>query len=199
MNLAATIRAVQSKLNVEADGIAGPQTWDAIHQSIVGADVPAPLTDGRTDDRSEGNIATLLADVQPYARALIHAAAAQDIAIKVISGTRTYEQQDALFEQGRSKPGPRVTNARGGYSNHNFGIAFDIGIFDSGRYLEESPLYKVVGSIGKSLGLAWGGDWKALLDEPHYELRPPWARDLSERDLLTGLRDRHARGAEVFA
>ncbi|MEO8506247.1 MAG: hypothetical protein ABI593_01300 [Betaproteobacteria bacterium] len=38
--------------------------------------------------------------------------------------------QDAPYRQGRlGNPGPRVTNARDGQSNHNFGIAWDIGIF----------------------------------------------------------------------
>jgi peptidoglycan L-alanyl-D-glutamate endopeptidase CwlK len=84
-------------------------------------------------------IATLLPQVQPYARALIGKAAAAGITIKVISGLRTHEEQNDLYAQGRTKRGPIVTNARGGYSNHNFGIAFDAGVFESGTYLDESP------------------------------------------------------------
>jgi peptidoglycan L-alanyl-D-glutamate endopeptidase CwlK len=82
--------------------------------------------------------------VQPYARALVLKAAAAGITIKVISGLRTFEKQNDLYEQGRSKPGRIVTNARGGYSNHNFGIAFDIGVWEGGNYLEKSPKYKAV-------------------------------------------------------
>ena len=39
---------------------------------------------------------------------------------------RTFEEQDALYAQGRTKPGSKVTNAKGGQSIHNYGLAFDI-------------------------------------------------------------------------
>lgn len=198
MTLDATIRAVQAKLGVTTDGNPGPQTWNAIYRSIVGE---PPVSSGPAtlaDERSERNIATLLPQAQPLARALIEGAAAIGIAIKVISGTRTYDEQNALYEQGRSKPGRIVTNARGGYSNHNFGIAFDIGVFEGGRYLDESPAYKAVGALGMKLGLEWGGNWKTIQDEPHFQLRPAWARDKSERDMLAELRARRERGDAVF-
>lgn len=199
MTLDATIRAVQAKLGVAVDGNPGPQTWSAIYRSLIG-EPPAPTgTTTLADERSERNIATLLPQVQPLARALVESAAAVGIAIKIISGTRSYDEQNALYEQGRSKPGRIVTNARGGYSNHNFGIAFDIGVFEGGRYLDESPAYKAVGAIGMKLGLEWGGNWKTIQDEPHFQFRPAWARDLSERDMLTELRACRAANREVFA
>ena len=199
MTLDATIRAVQAKLGVTVDGNPGPQTWAAIHRSLVGEPPVSSGTGTLADERSERNIATLLPQVQPLARALIESAAAIGIAIKIISGTRTYEEQNALYEQGRTTPGRVVTNARGGYSNHNFGVAFDIGVFDGGRYLDESPAYKAVGAIGMKLGLEWGGNWKTIQDEPHFQLRPAWARDLSERDMLAELRARRALGKSAFA
>ena len=199
MTLDGTIRAVQAKLGVTVDGNPGPQTWNAIHRSIVGEPPVSSGTGTLADERSERNIATLLPQVQPLARALIESAAAIGIAIKVISGTRTYEEQNALYEQGRTKPGRVVTNARGGYSNHNFGIAFDIGVFEGGRYLPESPAYKAVGAIGMKLGLEWGGNWKTIQDEPHFQLRPAWAREMSERDMLAELRARRAVGKSAFA
>lgn len=199
MTLDATIRAVQAKLGVTVDGNPGPRTWGAIHRQIVGE--PPQTKDHPTlaDARSEQNIATLLPPVQPLARALIASAASAGIIIKVISGTRTYEDQDALYEQGRTRPGLIVTKARGGYSNHNFGIAFDIGVFEGGRYLDESPAYKTVGALGKQLGLAWGGDWQSIADEPHFELHPMWAQDMGEGAMVAELRARRASNQEVFA
>ena len=199
MTLDASIRAVQEKLGVTVDGNPGPQTWNSIYRSIVGEPPVASGTTTLADERSERNIATLLSQAQPLARALIESAAAIGIAIKVISGTRSYEEQNALYEQGRSKSGRIVTNARGGYSNHNFGIAFDIGVFEGGRYIDESPAYKAVGALGKQLGLEWGGDWKSIQDEPHFGLRPAWARDMSESAMLAELRNRRAANREVFA
>src|ERR1700676_5276576 len=142
MNLPDTIRAVQKALGVDVDGNAGPATWTAIYNRIVpnttqpSAPTPAPPTSGKVDDRSETVIATLLPEVQPYARALVTKAGANGITIKVISGLRTYAEQDDLYAQGRTKPGNIVTNARGGYSNHNFGIAFDVGVFEGSSYLD---------------------------------------------------------------
>ena len=198
MTLDATIRAVQAKVGVTVDGSPGPQTWTAIHRAIV-SDAPAAAIGNLADERSERAIATLLPQVQPLARALVESAATIGIAIKVISGTRTYDEQNALYEQGRTNSGRIVTNARGGYSNHNFGIAFDIGVFEGGRYLEESPAYKAVGALGMKLGLDWGGSWRTITDEPHFQLRPAWAREMSERDMLAELRARRARGQSAFA
>lgn len=39
---------------------------------------------------------------------------------------RTFEEQNMLYSKGRTNPGPRVTNAKGGQSIHNYGLAFDI-------------------------------------------------------------------------
>lgn len=215
LSLDAVVRAVQKKLGVSVDGNPGPGTWTAIHKQIVGKapvsppqEPPAPpvVEGGKADSRSEENIATLHERVRPYARALISKAASQGIIIKVISGMRTYAEQDALYEQGRSKPGKIVTNARGGYSNHNFGVAFDIGIFTGSSdpekaktYVSESPVYKAIGALGTDIGLDWGGNWTSPKDEPHFQLRPAWAAGLAERAMLTKLRERKAAGKDYYA
>ena len=202
MRIEEMIAAVQDKLGVEVDGKAGPETWGAIYARLVGKriDGQRPM-DALTevDSRSEKVIATLLPEVRPMARALVHKAAAAGISIKLISGLRSYAEQDALYAKGRTAPGPVVTNARAGFSNHNFGIAFDIGVFEAGRYLPESPKYKAVGALGMDLGLEWGGNWKTIVDQPHDQLRPPWAAALPERQLLAELRARRERGASAFA
>lgn len=205
MNLSLAIKAVQEKLGLDPDGLAGPATWRAIHLAVVGKpynELPAAEIHGggvaiksdHVDVRSETNIATLLPTVQPYARALVHAAADQHIIIKIIDGSRTYEQQDALYEKGRhGNPGPVVTNARGGQSNHCFGIAFDFGVFDeSGKYLPESPAYKVVGALARTIGLEWGGDWRSIVDEPHVQLNP-------KGYTVAQMRERVAAGQSVLA
>ena len=202
MNIDEIIRAVQKELGLEVDGKAGPETWEAIYKRIVSRRATPKPTAALTqtvDERSEKTIATLLPQVQPYARALVLKAAKAGITIKVISGLRTYEEQNDLYEQGRSKPGRIVTNARGGYSNHNFGIAFDVGVFEGTKYLDESPKYKAVGALGIELGLEWGGNWKSIQDEPHFQLRPKWAAHESERDMLAELRSRKSSDKDFYA
>jgi peptidoglycan L-alanyl-D-glutamate endopeptidase CwlK len=151
------------------------------------------------DARTEANIKTLRPVAQEKARGFMAACLAAGITLKIISGTRTYEEQNDLYAQGRTKSGRIVTNARGGYSNHNFGIAFDIGIFDGASYIEESPRYKAIGALGVELGLEWGGNWKTIKDEPHFQLRPSWARDEAERDMLAELRSRAESGEAFYA
>lgn len=199
MNVPDVIRAIQKALGIGVDGYAGPETWQAIYSRIVPNAQPLTATSDKVDDRSEKVIATLLPEVQPYARALVTKADADGITIKVISGLRTYDEQNDLYAQGRTKPGRIVTNARGGFSNHNFGIAFDVGVFEGSQYLDESPKYKAVGVLGTDLGLEWGGNWKTIQDEPHFQLRPKWAGDLSERDMLAELRSRKESGKAAYA
>lgn len=202
MKIDELISAVQSSLGLHVDGKAGPETWNAIYQNIVkpGAvslnslSIPGPV-----DTRSEKIIATLLPEVQPYGRALIQKAAAVGIDIKIISGLRTYEEQDALYAQGRTLPGGTVTNAKAGQSNHNFGIAFDIGVFEGSKYLDDSPKYKTVGMLGTELGLEWGGNWETIVDQPHFQLRPTWAGGLTEKAMLAELRGRKDSGESYFA
>jgi peptidoglycan L-alanyl-D-glutamate endopeptidase CwlK len=202
--LDAIIRAVQKKLGAFVDGSPGPETWGAIHRTVVGkkapdevkaTDTPTLAVAGQTaDPRSETNIATLHPRVRPFARALIEKAAGQGIQIKVISGMRTFAEQDALFGQR-----PKVTNARGGFSNHNFGLAFDVGVFEGSKYIEESPKYKAVGALGVDMGLEWGGNWKSIQDEPHFQLRPEWAGGMAERDMLAELWRRKDSGKDFYA
>jgi len=206
-----TIRAVQKKLGVFVDGNPGPTTWGAVQLAVLGKKAPDEVKktetatlagEGKTaDSRSEKNIATLHPRVRPFARALIEKAAGQGIIIKVTSGTRSFAEQNQLFAQR-----PKVTNARGGFSNHNFGIAIDITIFKGSTDPEqaktpvfESPLYKVIGALGTDLGLEWGGNWKSIVDEPHFQLRPGWAKGMAERDMLAELRRRKESGKDFFA
>lgn len=202
MNLDAVVRKIQQTLGVSVDGNAGPETWRAIHLAVVGKPVPnSPAFAGKADIRSEKTIATLRPELAPYARALVERAAAANIDIKIIGGTRTFAEQNALFAIGRTTELHRrtVTNAKGGESNHNFGIAFDIGVFKSLDYLGESPLYDAVGVIGMDIGLEWGGQWVSFVDKPHFQLRPDWASKMSEPEMLAELRKRLAAKKDFFA
>ena len=189
MNIIDMIKAVQTELGLEVDGKPGIQTWGAIFARICPEQAAKPITEDLVDERSEKNIATLQPHVRPYARALVQKAADMGITVKIISGTRSKAEQDALYAKGRTAPGKIVTNARFGYSNHNFGLAFDIGIFQGSKYLENSPLYKAVMAIARPLGLECGGDWKSIVDEPHFQLRPSWAKGMTESQMLTALRN----------
>jgi peptidoglycan L-alanyl-D-glutamate endopeptidase CwlK len=102
----------------------------------------------------------------------MNAAKGSPFVVKLLSGTRSYAEQDILFQKR-----PKVTNARGGQSNHNFGIAWDVGIFVNGVYYEgknakEDKAYDDLANIIKAavFDIEWGGDWKSFKDKPHYQL-----------------------------
>jgi peptidoglycan L-alanyl-D-glutamate endopeptidase CwlK len=202
MKIEELISSVQSVLGVEVDGKAGPQTWRAVYERIVSPTLdatPSAPEIAPVDARSEKVIATLLPEVQPLARALVQKAALSGVRIKVISGFRTYAEQEVLYAKGRTTSGKKVTNAKAGYSNHNFGIAFDVGVFEGNTYLGDSPKYKAVGVLGADLGLEWGGNWKTIVDQPHFQLRPGWASDMTEKAMLAELRIRVAGGLPIYA
>lgn len=97
---------------------------------------------------------------------------------------RTFAEQDGLYAQGRTKPGSIVTNAKGGQSYHNYGLAIDIvllidkdknGSFESASWDVKSDFDKDGKSdwieavqIFKRYGYEWGGDWK-FIDAPHFQ------------------------------
>ena len=96
------------------------------------------------------------------------------IDLLVVQGYRTLQEQAALYETGRGPDGgSKVTNARPGYSWHNFRRAYDVAVVEGGKINWNSPKYTEAGKIGKSLGLLWGGDFKSVRgDLGHFEYHP---------------------------
>ena len=124
------------------------------------------------DSRSAANIATLTTKARAIAAAWLLKCLAEGINVKIIAGTRNYAEQAKLYAKGRTEPGPKVTNARPGYSWHNFGVAWDFVVFDAkGQPLWESPLMERCGRIGEAMGLEWGGSWKSFQDTPHLQVK----------------------------
>lgn len=102
------------------------------------------------------------------------------ISIKIGECVRTVAEQDALYAQGRSKPGAIVTNCAGAtYSSmHQWGVAFDFflnmdidgdGQTNDDIYNNTTKIFEKVGKLGQSIGLEWGGSWKNK-DLPHFQL-----------------------------
>lgn len=92
---------------------------------------------------------------------------------------RTWEEQDELYAQGRTKPGKKVTNAKGGDSLHCYGLATDIVLIINGKDAswdvkkdwdkdKQSDWMEVVNEFKKK-GWTWGGDWVSFKDMPHFE------------------------------
>jgi len=82
---------------------------------------------------------------------------------------RSFERSDALYAQGRTKPGQIVSNARGGQSIHNYYLALDFVLQVNGvaKWDVNANWMKVV-AVFKKYGFEWGGDWK-FKDYPHFQ------------------------------
>lgn len=104
------------------------------------------------------------------------AASALAVHIRITQGLRTWNEQDALYAQGRTMPGKIVTQARGGFSAHNFGYAVDFAPDDP-----EFPVWhpdwtvgdarwKTVLAMALDCGLAEGAQWRTFPDTPHLYL-----------------------------
>lgn len=102
------------------------------------------------------------------------------VRLRFASVYRSIEEQDVLYNKK-----PKVTNAKGGQSIHNYGIAFDIvmlydkdgnGTFETASWdmVKDgdndglSDWMEVV-KFFKSRGWEWGGDWKSFKDSPHFQ------------------------------
>lgn len=139
-------------------------------------------------------ITTLHPIVEEKQAELVAETARIGIQILITDGFRSVEEQDAIFEQGRTTSGPIVTQARGGQSYHNYGLAIDFAlrtkkghvIWDmeyDGNGNGKSDWMEVV-DIAKKLGFSWGGDWESFKDYPHLQMDFGY----SLRDLQRGKR-----------
>ncbi|MBS4213886.1 M15 family metallopeptidase [Bacillus sp. FJAT-29953] len=118
--------------------------------------------------------------VKERANLLIQQAAKKGIVVVITDGFRSAEEQDSLYEQGRTTEGAVVTHAKGGESYHNYGLAIDFALkTPSGDVVwdreydrngnSKSDWTEVV-QMAKKLGFEWGGDWAKFKDYPHLEM-----------------------------
>lgn len=170
------------------DGKWGPATERAYQQFSDESDRIAK-TKGRFDLRTEQNITTLIPPAQSLARWMVKTARKGGFNVRIISGTRSYAEQNKLYWKGRTPQSiwrgeQVVTQARAGYSNHNFLLAWDVGIFGAnGEYVEDDSRYWALARYIRSmaaresitnldLGAFWAG---RFADVSHYGFKSQYA------------------------
>lgn len=163
----------------ELDGSYGPQTALADQKWAIAHSHIEHMLPGTWGGETVARLRTLLPRAAFHARQSLISLSKAGLYPRIGSATRTYAEQDALYAQGRSTAGDVVTQARGGQSKHNFGIAWDITLHDAkGRYLtydsSGSKLddYARIGDLCRIKGIVeWGGDWpKRIADQPHLQM-----------------------------
>ncbi|MGE5403841.1 MAG: M15 family metallopeptidase [Candidatus Saccharibacteria bacterium] len=126
-------------------------------------------------DRKELSSKTLkkLNSLHPSIRANTEAflleAKRQGINLIITDGFRSFAEQDVLYSKGRDDKGNKVTNARGGQSYHNYGLAFDVVEVVNGKADWNSKNWDRIGVLGKKYGFEWGGDFESIVDKPHFQ------------------------------
>ena len=101
--------------------------------------------------------------------------------VRITQGLRTFAEQDDLYAQGRTKPGKKVTNAKGGQSIHNYGFAVDICLIIDGKTAswdtakdwdnDQISDWSECVKIFAKYGWDWGGNWETFKDLPHFDKR----------------------------
>lgn len=98
---------------------------------------------------------------------------------RIVQGYRTFYQQQQLYDQGRTKPGKIVTNAKPGSSFHNYGLAIDFCLIIDGKEAswntekdfdeDKHADWVEVVAIFENGGWEWGGSWRTFKDLPHLQ------------------------------
>lgn len=94
--------------------------------------------------------------------------------VRICEALRTFAEQDALFAKK-----PKVTNAKGGQSIHNYGFAVDIVMIIDGKIASWDTHKDWDGDkvsdwdecvrIFAKYGWSWGGNWTSFKDMPHFD------------------------------
>ncbi|MEK3683464.1 M15 family metallopeptidase [Paenibacillus sp. FSL R10-2736] len=139
------------------------------------------LTLDQVKSKSAGWLGNLHPVLLAGATELIRRSYARGIPILITQGMRTIAEQNALYAQGRTKKGAIVTNAKGGNSYHNYGLAIDFALllpdgksvsWDMKRDGDGDKVadWQEVAQEAKKLGFEWGGDWSSFKDYSHLQM-----------------------------
>ena len=132
---------------------------------------PKSFTDETWDSSTNEKISKLDSRLQISATDFINTTEEQNgVRLRVTQGYRSVEEQNRLYEQGRSTPGNIVTNAKGGQSYHNYGLALDVVKMDENGQPIWTAIDANIANNAKSVGFEWGGDWDSFPDYPHFQM-----------------------------
>jgi len=171
------IRYIQRSNGLREDGIVGDQTFAVIDRLfevdkpnfsssnfLTTQQVQTVLAEAATPSTLPKVLQGVHSTIAQKALQMIELAKQEGYQIQVTQGLRTFAQQDKLYKQR-----PKVTNAPGGFSFHNYGIAVDFCFIVGGDISWDEKLYKNLGRWASRVGLEWGGNWK-FSDKPHCQL-----------------------------
>jgi peptidoglycan L-alanyl-D-glutamate endopeptidase CwlK len=128
------------------------------------------------DANSEARLSLVWPRLADKIRQLASLLAQEGIELRVTQGLRSWTEQDALYAKGRTTPGAKVTNAPGGHSWHNMGMAVDVVPDDTtitGFQCDwniNHPAWARIVALAATLGLDSGATWRTFKDWPHLQM-----------------------------
>jgi peptidoglycan L-alanyl-D-glutamate endopeptidase CwlK len=129
------------------------------------------------------NVDDLLPEVRDKVKAFIALCLLNGIDIIITSTYRDNASQQALYNQGRTAPGNKVTNAKAGESYHNYRCAADFAPVVNGKInWNDTKTFTKCGEYAEQCGLEWAGRWKSFKELAHVQ----FTGGLSIKDLKAG-------------
>lgn len=180
LNVDSIIKAVQQQIDLRPTGYASPRTWDTLYSYILEGRMLKQ--DSCIDKHNQIILQSMTKEIIPFAKELIRMTKAEGICIKLMC-------EEA---NGRNFQFAKQQDENTDCCDHDFGLVFDIGIFEqasNGEYIyqEKSSLYATVAKLGESIGLTWAREKKTFTNKPLFELRPAWAVRMKEMEMITEL------------
>ncbi len=168
------VKAFQKSKGLSQTGQVDANTLDKLRTAYNAANTGTPSTGTVpqvSDPISNQRIAQLHPKIRAKAAEFINRVERETgIKLRLASGFRSIAEQNALYAQGRTKPGSIVTNAKGGSSYHNYGLAIDVVEVRPNGSVNWNTNWSAIAKIGKEMGFEWGGDWTSIVDKPHFQM-----------------------------
>ena len=124
---------------------------------------------------------------QQACKLFLERCAEKGLKVRITETYRSQERQNYLYEQGRTRPGNKVTWTKN--SRHTSRRACDICQNIKGKEYADSGFFKACGQIAKELGITWGGTWKQA-DTPHFEIGRGWTEQKEDNTMTQQEREK---------
>lgn len=121
---------------------------------------------------ADRRLESLAPKVEAAARTAIRECEALGLHPLVTCTYRSGEEQNELYAQGRTKPGPKVTNAKAGQSFHQYRAALDLYPLVNGKpdFSGKSGDWFKIAAVFKKHGFEWAFEWKRFKEMPHFQM-----------------------------
>ena len=124
---------------------------------------------------------------QQACKLFLERCAEKGLKVRITETYRSQERQNYLYEQGRTRPGNKVTWTKN--SRHTSRRAWDICQNIKGKEYADSGFFKACGQIAKELDITWGGTWKQA-DTPHFEIDTNWTEQKEDNAMTQQEREK---------